>query len=34
MDEDEIIYECAEDYCECGRIPFWKILLFGWLFLT
>lgn len=34
IDEDEIVYECVADYCECDKVPWWKLVLLTWFFLT
>lgn len=34
VDEDQIVLECVEDYCECERVPWWKLILLPWLFFA
>lgn len=34
IDEDEFALECIEDYCECDKVPLWKLVLFAWFFFT
>lgn len=33
-DEDELLCECAEDFCEGEGTPFWKLFLLGWFLFT
>jgi hypothetical protein len=33
-DDDDLLCECIEDYCEDERIPWWKLILLGWFLFT
>lgn len=33
-DEDDLLCECAEDFCDSERVPFWKLLLLAWFLFT
>lgn len=34
IDEDDILVECVDDFVECERVPWWKLVLLAWFFLT
>lgn len=33
-DEDDLLCECCEDYCDTRPVPFWKLFLLGWLLFS
>lgn len=34
IDEDELIAECGEDFLDDNYVPWWKLILLAWFFLT
>ena len=32
--ECEILCECADEFIECDRVPWWKLILLSWLFFA
>lgn len=33
-DEEDLLCDCVEEYCEDGGVAWWKVLFIGWLLLT